>query len=63
MADKCPAAFKTERARIEAERRLVEADLGPVRYLAALPYFIVAVALALRPAVLLLPAATRRAQP
>jgi len=58
MAGKCPAALKTERTRIEGESRIVEADLGPVRYLAALigagdesvlPYFVVAGALLFDP--------------
>lgn len=69
-AGKILADLKVERARIEGERRIVEADLGPVRYLAALigaedetvmRWFILMVALLLDPAaVLLLLAATRR---
>jgi hypothetical protein len=52
---------------VEGERRSVEADLGPVRYLATLigandqdvlRYFILAVALLLGPAAVLLPAAS-----
>jgi hypothetical protein len=64
------ADLKIEKAAVEGERRTVEADLGPVRYLATLlgageqdvfRYFILAVALLLDPAaVLLLLAATRR---
>jgi hypothetical protein len=70
-AGKNLAELKVERARIEGERRIVEADLGPVRYLAALigaedetvmRWFILTVALLLDPAavLLLLAAATRR---
>jgi hypothetical protein len=70
---KALADQKIEKAAVEAVRRTVEADLGPVRYLAALlgagdrdvlRYFILVVALLLDPAaVLLLLAATRtRAQ-
>src|SRR5215470_8445261 len=64
------AGLQVEKAGIEGERRTVEADLGPVRYLATLlgagdqdvlRYFILVVALLLDPAaVLLLLAATRR---
>ena len=67
---KALADVKIERAAVEGERRMVEADLGPVRYLATLlgaadqdvmRWFILAVALLLDPAaVLLLLAATRR---
>jgi hypothetical protein len=69
-AGKILAEFKVERARIEGERRIVEANLGPVRYLAALigaedetvmRWFILIVALLLDPAaVLMLLTATRR---
>jgi hypothetical protein len=62
------AGLKIEKAAVEGERRAVEADLGPVRYLAALlgqadeavlRWFILIVALLLDPAaVLLLIAAT-----
>ena len=62
------ATLKVERAAINGERRAVEADLGPVRYLATLlgstdeqtmRWFILIVALLLDPAaVLLLLAAT-----
>ena len=61
---------KVEKAAVEGERRTVEADLGPVKYLATLigttdevvlRWFILVVALLLDPAaVLLLLAATRR---
>jgi hypothetical protein len=64
------ADLKTEKAAVEGERRKVEGDLGPVRYLATLigqpdeavmRWFILAVALLLDPAaVLLLLAATRK---
>jgi hypothetical protein len=67
---KALADLKIEKAAVEGERRTVEADLGPVRYLATLigqpdevvlRRFILAVALLLdRPAVILLLAATRR---
>jgi hypothetical protein len=63
------ADLKVEKAAVEGERRTVEADLGPVRYLATLigadnetvlRWFILVVALLLDPAaVLLLLAATR----
>src|SRR5262249_22575767 len=69
---KALADLKIEKAAVEGERRMVEADLGPVKYLAALlgaeddavmRWFILAVALLLDPAaVLLLLAATRRAR-
>jgi hypothetical protein len=62
------AALQVERAGIEGQRRVAEADLGPVRYLAtllgadsetALRWFVLVVALLLDPAaVLLLLAAT-----
>jgi hypothetical protein len=64
------AGLQVEKAAADGERRKVEADLGPVRYLASLlgstdeetmRWFILAVALLLDPAaVLLLLAATRR---
>lgn len=64
------AALRAERGGIEAERALVDVDLGPVRYLAILlsqpedatmRVFILVVALLLDPAaVLLLLAACRR---
>ncbi len=64
------ASIRVEKAKIEGERRTVEADLGPVRYLATLlgagdqdvlRWFTLVVALLLDPAaVLLLLAATRR---
>ena len=66
---KALADLQIERAKVEGERKTVEADLGPVRYLATLlgadnetvlRWFILAVALLLDPAaVLLLLAATR----
>jgi hypothetical protein len=65
--------LKVEKAAVEGQRRIVEADLGPVRYLASLigasdqdvlRYFILVVALLLDPAaVLLLLAATRSTAP
>jgi hypothetical protein len=57
------ASLKVERAAVDGERKAVEADLGPVRYLAALigttdevamRYFILVVALLLDPAAVLL---------
>jgi hypothetical protein len=64
------AILKVERAAIDGERKALEADLGPVRYLATLlgstdeqtmRWFILVVALLLDPAaVLLLLAATKR---
>ena len=64
------ATLQVEKAAVDGERRKVEADLGPVRYLATLVgagdqdvlrWFILAIALLLDPAaVLLLLAATRR---
>jgi hypothetical protein len=57
------AGLQVEKAGIEGERRIVEADLGPVRYLATLigagdqdvlRYFILVVALLLDPAAVLL---------
>ena len=66
---KALAGLQVEKAAVEGERRTVEADLGPVRYLATLlgandedvlRYFILVVAPLLDPAaVLLLLAATR----
>jgi hypothetical protein len=68
---KALAGLQVERAAVDGQRRVVEADLGPVRYLAQLigatdeqtmRWFVLAVALLLDPgAVLLLLAATRRA--
>jgi hypothetical protein len=67
---KALAGLQVEKATIDGERRTVEADLGPVRYLATLlgagdqdvlRWFILVVAILLDPAaVLLLLAATRR---
>lgn len=67
------ASLQTQEAAVDGERKQVEADLGPVRYLAALigttdnetmRWFILVVALLLDPAaVLLLLAATRRVRP
>jgi hypothetical protein len=64
------AALRVEKAKVEGERKAVEADLGPVRYLATfigstdeqtMRWFILVVALLLDPAaVLLLLAATAR---
>ncbi len=69
---KALATLQVERAAVDGERKKVEADLGPVRYLATLlgagdqdvlRYFILVVALLLDPAaVLLLLAATRAAR-
>jgi hypothetical protein len=66
---KALATLQVEKASVDGERRKVEADLGPVRYLAtligandqdALRWFILAIAVLLDPAaVLLLLAATR----
>jgi hypothetical protein len=68
---KALGTLQVEKATVDGERRKVEADLGPVRYLAILlgadnesmlRYFILAVALLLDPAaVLLLSAASARA--
>ncbi len=68
---KALADLRVEKAAVEGERRAVDADLGPVRYLAALlgqadevvlRWFILVVALLLDPAaVLLLLAATSAA--
>jgi hypothetical protein len=70
---KALAGLQVEKAAADGERRKVEADLGPIKYLATLlgandddvlRYFILAVALLLDPAaVLLLLAATRRSTP
>jgi len=70
---KALADLQVEKARIEGERRTIEADLGPVRYLAMLlgqpddsvmRWFVLVVALLLDPtAVLLLLAATRSGGP
>ena len=64
------ADLRIEKAKLDGERKAVEADLGPVRYLATLlgstdeatmRYFILIVALLLDPAAVLLPlAATHR---
>jgi len=63
------ADLNVERARVDGERKAVEADLGPVRYLSALlgatdettmRWFILVVALLLDPAAVLLLAATHR---
>jgi hypothetical protein len=64
------ADLKIEKAAVEGERRMAEADLGPVKYLATLlgvidgavpRYFILVVSFLLDPAaVLLLLAATRK---
>jgi hypothetical protein len=66
---KALAELKIEKATVEGERRAVDADLGPVRYVAALlgqadevvlRWFILVIAMLLDPAaVLLLLAATR----
>jgi hypothetical protein len=70
QANKALADLKIEKARIEGQRKVADADLGPLRYLATLigagdqdvlRWFILVVALLLDPAaVLLLLAATRR---
>jgi hypothetical protein len=70
-AEAAIANLRIEKAKVDGERKVVEADLGPVRYLATLlgstdeatmGWFILAVALLLDPAAaLLLLAATRRA--
>jgi hypothetical protein len=69
-AAKALAGIQVEKAKVAGDRRIVEADLGPVRYLAALlgasdedvmRWFILVVALLLDPAaVLLLLAASRK---
>jgi hypothetical protein len=62
-ASKARQLFKLEKAAIEGESEAVEADLGPVRYLATpigttdevvMRYFILVVALPLDPAAVLL---------
>jgi hypothetical protein len=65
-----PAGYSADKFRPHGDRRVAEADLGPVRYLATLigagdqdvtRWFILVIALLLDPAaVLLLLAATRR---
>ncbi len=69
---KALADLKIEKAAVEGERRTVKADLGPVRYLAALlgqadevalRWFILVVALLLDPAAVLLLLAATRAGP
>jgi len=70
QANKVLAELKIEKAKVDGERKVAEADLGPVRYLATLlgagdqdllRWFILVIALLLDPAaVLLLLAATRR---
>ena len=71
QASKALADFKIEKAKVDGDRKVAEADLGPVRYLATLlgagdqdvlRWFILVVAVLLDPAaVLLLLAATRAA--
>ena len=70
QANKALAELKIEKAKVDGDRKVAEADLGPVRYLATLlgagdqdvlRWFILVIALLLDPAaVLLLLAATRR---
>jgi len=70
LANKALAELKIEKAKIDGDKKVAEADLGPIRYLATsigadaqdvLRYFILVVAALLDPAaVLLLLAATRR---
>jgi hypothetical protein len=70
QANKVLAELKIEKAKVEGDKRVAEADLGPVRYLATLlgagdqdvlRWFILVIAVLLDPAaVLLLLAATRR---
>jgi hypothetical protein len=71
QTNKALAELKIEKARIDGDKKVAEADLGPVRYLATLigagdqdvlRYFILVVALLLDPAalLLLLAAAVRR---
>jgi hypothetical protein len=64
--------LQVEKAAVDGERRKVEVDLGPVRYLATLigagdqdvlRWFILAIALLLDPAALLLLLAATRAAP
>jgi hypothetical protein len=63
VARRTNEALRVERSSIDGERRIVEADLGPVRYLATLlgagdqdvlRWFILVVALLLDPAAVLL---------
>jgi hypothetical protein len=63
LEGKSLAALQVDRARVDGERRRVEADLGPVRYISALigvpdgmvmRWFILAVAIILDPAAVLL---------
>jgi len=71
-AENALADLRIEKAKVDGERKAVEADLGPVRYLATLlgstdettmRYFILVVALLVDPAAVLLPlAATHRAR-
>jgi hypothetical protein len=70
QANKVLAELKIEKAKVDGDRKVAEADLGPVRYLAkmiggddqdVLQWFILVIAVLLDPAaVLLLLAATRR---
>src|SRR5882757_1270448 len=70
QANKALAELKIEKAKVDGEKKVAEADLGPVRYVATLlragdqdvlRWFILVIALLLDPAaVLLLLAATRR---
>jgi hypothetical protein len=70
QANKALAELKIEKAKVDGDKRVAEADLGPVRYLAkmiggddqdVLRWFILVVSILLDPAaVLLLLAATRR---
>ena len=66
------ADLKIEKAAVEGERRTIEADLGPVRYLATLlgageqdvlRWFILVIAVLLDPAAVLLLLAATRAGP
>jgi hypothetical protein len=66
------ASLQVEQASIDGERKVVEADLGPVRYLATLlgagdqdglRWFILVVALLLDPAAVLLLLAASSAKP
>ncbi len=69
---KALATLQVEKAAVEGERRKVEADLGPIKYLATLigaadqdvlRWFILAVAVLLDPAAVLLLLAATRARP
>jgi hypothetical protein len=69
---KALASLQVEKASIDGERKVVEADLGPVRYLATLlgagdqdvlRWFILVVALLLDPAAVLLLLAASSAKP